>query len=69
MVDESQIPSDVRALHRVVRQLIAEVRRKTIIGIQVHTKSMKVGEIYVPIPPTTGRAVETDQGTTLVLEP
>jgi hypothetical protein len=68
MVSED-IPLDVRALHRKVRELIKAVNSKTIIGIEIHTQSMNVNGVYVPIPPTTGRAVETDKGTTIVLEP
>ncbi|MEY2500583.1 MAG: hypothetical protein QOI07_917 [Verrucomicrobiota bacterium] len=64
-----EIPKDVRALHRKVRELIKAVNSKTIIGIQIHTQSMNVGGTFVPIPSTTGRAVETDQGTWIILEP
>lgn len=68
MVSED-IPSDVRGLHRKVRELIREVNRNKIIGVQIHTQTMDVNGVAVPIPSTNWRPEVTDSGTIIVLEP
>lgn len=68
MVNEN-IPNDVRGLHRVVRELIRAVNAQKVVSIEIHTKQMDVNGVAVPIPSTTGRAVQGEHGTTIVLEP